>query len=111
MPPKELSPNARIHWSKKVRFKNQQKDLGHALASRYAHEFTDAKSIAVSLIYYTKTKRSRDSDNLMASCKAIFDGIAMGLMVNDKIFNPITIDRGEPDKLTPRVEIFLTKKT
>ena len=109
-PPSELNPNKRLHWAQKVKLKNQQKDIGHCLASRYKDEFNDAKTIALSLVFYAESKRPFDLDNALASCKALIDGISKGLNFNDKNFLPITIDRGEPDKKQPRVEISLEKK-
>ena len=108
-PPSELNPNKRLHWAQKVKLKNQQKDLGFALASRYADEFLDAKSVALSFVFYADSKRGYDLDNALASCKSLLDGIAQGININDKKFRPITIDRGKPDKNHPRVEITLEK--
>jgi crossover junction endodeoxyribonuclease RusA len=109
-PPSGLNPNKRLHWAQKVKMKNQQKDLGYCVASRFKDEFIGAKTISLLLVFYAESKRPFDLDNALASCKALIDGISKGLNFNDKDFLPITIDRGEPDKKQPRVEIFLDKK-
>lgn len=103
-PPPELNPNKRLHWTRKMKIKNAEKDMGAALAARYRG--TIAGDCALSLMFYAPTRRAYDLDNALASCKPMIDGLAIGLGINDKQFRPITIDRGECDG-NPRVEVFI----
>jgi crossover junction endodeoxyribonuclease RusA len=104
-PPSELSPNKRLHWAAKTKIKNTEKQIGAALALAYKGKLYG--NIPLSLVFHAATKRSYDLDNALASCKAAIDGLAEGLGINDKQFRPIIIDRGEPDKDNPRVEVWI----
>jgi crossover junction endodeoxyribonuclease RusA len=104
-PPSELNPNKRLHWAAKKNIKNNEKEIGFRLASAYRGQIKG--DVPLSLIFHAETKRSYDLDNALASCKAVIDGLASGLGINDKQFRPITIDRGEVDRLNPRVEVVI----
>ena len=45
--------------------------------------------------FHAPDKRRCDLDNLLASLKADFDGLSHALGVDDQLFEPITIRRGE----------------
>jgi crossover junction endodeoxyribonuclease RusA len=89
-PAKALSPNSREHFMTKWRYAKASKDtafwatrasLGH---SKLEH---DGKTrIAVVITAYPPDKRDRDSDNLLASCKACLDGIALALRRQRQLF-------------------------
>lgn len=93
-PPKELSPNARVHWRQKHK---------HAKAYRRTCSLIALALDAPRLIgkkYFWVTfcppnRRSYDDDNLLARFKAGRDGIADGLGIDDKNF-VTTINIGEP---------------
>lgn len=106
LPPPELSPNKRLHWTQKTKIKNDEKNMGYVLALPH-REVLGESHIHLTMYFHPSSNRSFDLDNALASSKAILDGIAMGLNVNDKQFRPITIDYGEVDKLNPRTEITL----
>ena len=89
----------------KVKIKRQERDMGFALA--LAHKGQVRGDVALTLVFHQEDKRHRDLDNMLSACKQILDGVALGLGINDKQFRPITIDRGEPDKLNPRVELMM----
>jgi len=103
-PPKELSPNARVHWRKKVPIKNKFKD-----ACFYQAQQTNLPdhggNIAVYISAFPKSNR-HDLDNIAASLKYGLDAIAEAWEINDKRFRPITVDFGGIEKKSPRVEIF-----
>jgi len=42
----------------------------------------------VKITFYPPDKRHRDADNMIASMKAGFDGVADALKVDDKLFRP-----------------------
>jgi hypothetical protein len=46
------------------------------------------------ITFVRKDKRYVDLDNLLSSFKGAIDGIAQGMKINDKWFEPITIKRG-----------------
>ena len=86
-PPKQLSPNARIHWSTRARHAKAYKAACYAIA-RQAGLTTPypAGKIALRLDFYPPTRVRRDLDNLLASMKAGIDGVALALGVDDSRF-------------------------
>lgn len=93
-PAKELMPNRKngSHWTTTKKVKDQQRLAGRicALASG---EFKDkGGNIPLSLLYLTPDRRKRDLDNLLAASKAMLDGVAEALGVDDSRFRPIVID-------------------
>lgn len=84
-PHKNLSPNARVHWGAKSRSVKAARSLAfyHAFDSR---RLKPDGELTVSLLFTPPTNRARDADNLIASCKPYFDGIAEAMGVNDKRF-------------------------
>lgn len=86
-PPKELSPNARNHWSKTAKFKKRYRNICWALAleARLRVSSSDGP-IHLSITFYPPDKRGRDTDNMFASMKAGLDGIADAIKVNDRRF-------------------------
>ncbi|WP_330114093.1 endodeoxyribonuclease RusA [Pseudomonas sp. JS3066] len=93
-PPKELSPNARVHWKQRHR---------HVKAYRYACGMLAKASGATVpegrlylwITFCPPNRRSHDDDNLMARFKAGRDGVADGLGIDDKNF-VTTASIGEP---------------
>jgi crossover junction endodeoxyribonuclease RusA len=93
-PAKELFPNKKNgkHWGATVAIKNNQKKHGYYV-TRAAGTFEDkGGNIPLSLLYLTPDKRHRDCDNMLAASKALLDGVAAALGVDDKRFKPILID-------------------
>lgn len=96
-PDKSLMPNKKNgnHWAKTNNAKNIQKFDGYVLTMQALdqagpQEWTE--NIPLSLIYMMPDKRHRDLDNLLAASKAIIDGIAQAIGVDDKRFKPILVD-------------------
>lgn len=92
-PPKELSPNARLHWGKKAKvIKKARSDANYltrlTLTPQICAQIAamDAKHISVNMYFYPATNRRRDLDNAVASSKSILDGMADALGVNDHQF-------------------------
>jgi crossover junction endodeoxyribonuclease RusA len=106
-PPKELSPNFRIHWTKKIKYKDAQRDAGYYEAFKYRGVF-GKENLKLSLLFIPKTNRRHDCDNALASEKAGLDGVAKGLGIDDKQFRPIFVDFGNKDKINPRVEVTIS---
>lgn len=92
LPSDALSPNARKHWSRKVgptklarelaklESLNAMNRMGLIASPRWKHAATQIRA-------WFPTSRNRDADNLLASCKAVFDGMAdAGIVINDSGF-------------------------
>lgn len=96
-PPKELSPNATLHWAKKMKFKKSYRQTCWALAlsQKLTAPPGDGK-IDIHITFYPPDRRHRDADNMVASIKAGLDGVADALKVNDKRFLPTFKFSDEP---------------
>lgn len=115
MPPKELSPNARVHWGRKARATRKYR-LTAAVAADFAKRGqqpdgnVDYREARVQVKLFSRTAHRRDGDNLIASMKSAFDGIADALEVDDAEWvhlHPVQ----SVDKDDPRVEVHLVPKT
>ncbi len=85
-PPKELSPNARIHWAKKSKVtKACRTHAGWETKAAGVKVDWDG-DIHVHISFFHPDARRRDEDNCIARCKAYLDGIADALGVNDNRF-------------------------
>jgi crossover junction endodeoxyribonuclease RusA len=86
-PPKELSPNARMHWAAKSKVTKAYRHACWALTKESGLKVDWEGKIHVWADFYPPDRRHRDWDNIYASGKAAFDGLADGLGVNDKRFS------------------------
>ena len=84
-PPKECSPNARVHWSKKSKAAAKYKHECWALTKAHGMILPEG-DLALWIDFYPPDKRNRDDDNLIASFKSGRDGIAAALNIDDKRF-------------------------
>lgn len=101
-----LSPNDKCHWAKKDKaFKKYKNDC------RLLTNLPKPEKLPVHLYitFHPRVKRVRDVDNLLASCKALLDGVSEAWGINDSLFRPITIDIGDLDK-RGKVVIEIIKK-
>lgn len=97
-PPRQLSPNAGVHYMTRHRFKKAAKDTAFWVTKKALGRsaFKADGPIPVRITAHPiKGKVAPDLDNCLASLKAPLDGIALGLGVDDKMFRP-TIELGEP---------------
>lgn len=97
-PDPSLMPNRRngTHWTKTKAIKDAQRLAGKvctqaAIQTAGPQEWPER--IPVSLLYLMPDKRHRDADNLLAASKALLDGMADALGVDDKRFGPILLDK------------------
>ena len=112
LPHKNLSPNSRCHYmAKATATKKARRDARHASALAWyqwaiiAPQWAEA---TVQATFYFKDRRKRDRDNLLASLKASFDGLADSrLIANDSGLThlPVKVD---VDKKNPRVVLTVT---
>lgn len=77
-----LSLNDRIHWAAKARTTREIRNTTHLLA-RSAKLPKGAKYAVVQLHYAPRDNRRRDTDNLVATGKPIFDALVIYGLVSD----------------------------
>jgi crossover junction endodeoxyribonuclease RusA len=85
-PPKELSPNKRIHWAQKSKIAKQYRHACHMLTKQSGIAVDWDGDIHMAITFYPPDRRRRDDDNAIASFKAGRDGMADALGVDDKRF-------------------------
>ncbi len=85
-PPKELSPNARVHWAKKSKAAKQYRAECFLLTKKAGIAAPQSGEILFALEFVPPDRRKRDDDNLLASCKALRDGVADALGIDDSRF-------------------------
>jgi crossover junction endodeoxyribonuclease RusA len=96
-PAAELFPNRKngTHWTKTKAVKDGQRLAGMlctkaAMQDQAAHNWPEF--IPLSLVYMLPDKRKRDADNMLAASKALLDGMAEALGVDDSRFRPVLVD-------------------
>lgn len=112
LPPKELSPNARVHWSLRSRLVKAARARATEGARTALHFAGMAPPMweraYVKMIFYWPDKRRRDASNAAASTKAYEDGIEdAGVIANDEGFSFLPVEM-QVDRENPRVEITVT---
>lgn len=102
-PDPSLAPNRKNgkHWTATHAAKGKR--LADAriltLQAMRQHDYVPpAGTLALVVTFHAPDKRRRDLDNLLAAMKADFDGVSQALGVDDQLFNPLTLRRGEPVK-------------
>lgn len=94
-PAKELSPNARVHWAVRNKHRKAAREGAAWLAlitlGRKKLAFARA---AVTIEFSPPDRRKRDVDNMLASCKAMLDGVAEAIAIDDSNWF-ITMRRAE----------------
>ncbi len=86
-PPKELSPNARLHWRALARHKTAYKERCMVkLDSQCAPKITHDGRIPLVITISPPDRRRRD--NLQHSLKYALDRLAVRLLVDDYRFDP-----------------------
>lgn len=103
-PPKELSPNARLHWATLARAKRAYRYACAAQALRQGVRRVQAEKLHLSLTFYPPTRRAFDLDNALARMKSGLDGLADVLGVDDRHWE-LTIKRAEEIGGMVKVEV------
>lgn len=85
-PPKELSPNARVHYMAKSRAVKAARQQAWALILEAMGCAPKGKLLTVT--FNPPDRRQYDFDNLISRTKAMQDGIADALGCNDHTFRP-----------------------
>ena len=85
-PPKELSPNARVHYHTRAVHARSYREAAYWI-TRASDVIAPADGyIVLRLDFHPPDARKRDLDNMLASAKAGLDGLADALCVNDQRF-------------------------
>lgn len=95
-PDKRLSPNARLHWRAKAQVIKRARwnasyavlEAANGTLSETRKAVADLRLIPIVVRFYPPDARHRDDDNMVGSFKAMRDGIADALGVNDRRFRP-----------------------
>jgi crossover junction endodeoxyribonuclease RusA len=85
-PPKELSPNARVHWAEKQRETRAYRweCFSEARPYRYLPQCRATGPRSAKVVFVVPNKRKRDLDNCMAMLKPCWDGLVdAGVLVDD----------------------------
>lgn len=85
-PPKELSPNARVHWAKRASAAKKYRKTCWALAIEADVGIDWPGEVHLWLTFCPHDHRHRDDDNLIAAFKSGRDGLADALGIDDKRF-------------------------
>ncbi len=92
--PKQLSPNARVHWRVKAK---ATKSFKHSCLMSMIGLPSFVGRSKFKIVFSPPDKRRRDADNLIASFKAGFDALSAVTGIDDSRFE-WTYVRGEPVK-------------
>lgn len=87
-PPSSLSPNARLHWAPKARATASSKLLWYKELLIYNKAYNKALEgkTEFKISFAPPDKCRRDVDNLIASCKALCDSLALVTHIDDSKF-------------------------
>jgi crossover junction endodeoxyribonuclease RusA len=98
-PEKVLSPNARVHWSRKAKAVKAARHSASwlVLEKLMAGRILGWPAASISMTFCPPDNRRRDRDNLIASMKAATDGISDAIGIDDSKFEA-TYRMGEPVK-------------
>lgn len=87
-PDKVLSPNSRVHWSKRAAATKAARTAAFYLTRAAVTIKPTWDRVRLSVTFCPPNARRRDLDNCIASCKGIFDGISDALGIDDSRFEP-----------------------
>lgn len=97
-PSRKLSPNFRGHWGVIARAKKAAKRTAYYTALEAGLGKIDAERINVRVSFYPPDRRLRDTDNAIASCKALFDGLSQAIGIDDSKWELTISPRGPIEK-------------
>lgn len=106
-PPKGLSPNSRGHWAQRARVVKAYRQTCRILAMAAKLRAPAEGEVFLRVDYFPPDRRARDWDNIIASSKAMFDGLADAMGVNDKRFVVLTHVHHDAPVKSGRVDVGL----
>ena len=89
-PAKDLWPNSRPHWAAKARAVKKARAWAYT-ATLAAKVPKPEGRMHIRLLVHPRTANRPDADNVIAACKALLDGMAEALGVDDSTFNAPTV--------------------
>lgn len=99
-PDKALSPNARVHWSKRAKAAKSARSAARllAMAERWSGGGLPEGRLHLWITFHRPTRRKYDDDNLLARFKPMRDGLAEALGIDDARFvsHPFVSDEVRP---------------
>lgn len=112
LPPRELSPNARVHWKTRARRTKEYRRCAFLVTcAAGGRKLGWPRAIAQATFYWPNRCR-RDIRNAEHSLKAAYDGLVDAQLILDDSSDVLTHNetKFDLDPRKPRVEIRLTKK-
>lgn len=103
-PPKELSPNSRIHWASLAKAKKLYRGLCGWHAMTQGIKKANAGALHLTLTFHAPSRRAYDLDNALARMKSGLDGLADVLGVDDSKWT-LTIRKADEIGGFVRVEV------
>ena len=103
-PPTALSPNASQHYMALARAKKAYREACAWTAKEQGARRIEADKLHLTLTFYPPTRRAFDLDNALARCKAMLDGLADVLGVDDSRWS-LTIQKADDIGGFVRVEV------
>lgn len=93
-PDKSLSSNARVHWAAKARATKQARAIAHytlieSIPRAARADFYQWAAYRLRFQFHPPDRRKRDLHNMPSAMKAVIDGIADGLRVDDSCFDVV----------------------
>lgn len=93
-PSKELSPNARLHWAAKAKAKKVARESAFWITKGTTTWARYLPPVEAIITFNPPDNRRRDFDNFVSSAKAVIDGVADAIGVDDSKWR-MTFRRGE----------------
>ena len=97
LPNADLNPNRAHgrHWGALAKLKKDARLQAYLETRKVLNGKKHAFSglISLTLTFFMADHRKRDADNLLGASKPSIDGVAEGLGINDRDFEPVTIKR------------------
>lgn len=101
-PPKELSPNARLHLAEKAKVKKTYREECFYEAKLQNVKPMSNQLLMVRIVFFPPDKRKRDWANMLAAAKSGLDGLAdaikvdcsqwrISFEVSEKLWNSMTV--------------------
>ena len=86
LPPRECSPNARVHWKVRSLTAQDYKEVVTMLGNieRHKLQWTAPNKAKVHVVFVLPDRRRRDRDNLIARAKPLIDALGLFREVRNK---------------------------
>jgi len=92
LPPKEFSPNSRVHWAQRYRAGQKVKDDVMALVLEQGWQGDALEKANVKITWTFPDKRRRDLDNLLSATKPCLDSLVLAGVIQDDSMTHITLE-------------------